>query len=290
MKSAIFFLILLGSLAFSACPAGASDCFSCGGIPCTNDCQGAWDENAQMYVSCQCPQGEPCTCHCPYGGGDAVTGGNDDALASAAECQNIDSCTSCAEMKQVEGTVAVKRGGRWCLAYAGLIVGPEDKIWTLNSSKASLRYYDGTKQDVNEESSFTIKQSSTTLPGATGALVLQGIDGAYHFLVDEKRVEKYELRLDNAVLGIEGTEFLVDGSGSGITVSVLEGAVNLSDSKYGKSVLLEKGQRSTVTAAGGPSSPEPFESYGQWWPEDSACCGSAALILLIGLGMIKRKN
>jgi len=289
MKSAMLYLVFIGSLAFSACPAGASDCFSCGGIACTSDCQGAWDENARMYVSCQCPQGEPCTCHCPYGGGGAVTGGGEDALSSAADCRNIDSCTSCAEMTRLEGTVAVKRGGQWCLAYSGLIVGPEDRIWTLDSSKASLRYYDGTKQDVNEKSSFTIKESGTVLPGATGSLILQGIGGAYHFLVDKKRVGQYELRLDNAVIGIEGTEFLVDGSGSGITVSVLEGTVNLSDSKSGKSVLLEKGQRSTVNSAGGVSSPEPFDSQEKWWPE-SSCCGSAALLFLVGLGMIKRKN
>lgn len=289
MKSAIIFLILLGSLAFSVCPEGAADCFLCGDIPCTTGCQGAWDENAQMYVSCQCPQGEPCTCHCPYGGGAAVTSDESSVLSSAIDCTNINSCTSCAEIKRVEGTVAIKRGGEWCLAYAGLIVGPEDKVWSLNNSKASLTYYDGTKQDMNEQSSFTIKESGMNLPGATGAMVLHGIDGAYHFLVDDKRIEQYEMRLDNAVIGIEGTEFLVDGSSSGITVSVLDGMVNLSNSKYAKSVILEAGEYSNVPANGEPSLPSAFDSPDKWW-QSSSCCGSAALILLIGTGIIKRKN
>jgi hypothetical protein len=51
------------------CPAGASDCFLCGGvdgIPCTTNCAGVYDPNIGSGVSCRCPQGKPCECYCPY--------------------------------------------------------------------------------------------------------------------------------------------------------------------------------------------------------------------------------
>lgn len=280
-------LLALVSLSFSGCPAGASDCFLCGSAPCTTSCTGAWDENAQMHVSCECPQGEPCTCHCPYGGGAAVSSGGENLLDSASECGSRSSCPSCAEIKSMEGTVAVMRNGQWCLAYEGLIVGPEDKVWTLNDSRAGLAYYDGTKQDMNQQSSFTIKDSATTKSGAAGSLVLQGVQGAYHFLVDDKRIERYEMRLDNAVIGIEGTEFLVDGGDSGITVSVIEGKVNLSSSKFSKTVLLGEGEASTVPANGAPSEPSAFGNYDKWW-QGGSCCASAMLLLLLGIGIMKK--
>jgi hypothetical protein len=63
------FLLLTSSKSVqaSSCPDGASDCYMCGGqVPCTRNCTGVYNEITGKYMSCECPQGEDCTCYCPY--------------------------------------------------------------------------------------------------------------------------------------------------------------------------------------------------------------------------------
>ena len=72
------FLFLVMSLSASSvsadgCPAGASDCFSCCGVPCKVDCIGTYSKLAGQYVKCECPQGKAPRCYCPYTGGGATT-------------------------------------------------------------------------------------------------------------------------------------------------------------------------------------------------------------------------
>lgn len=67
---ALISLIIPKLVQAAECPSGADDCYMCGDTPCTKDCTGVWDEESQRYLSCECPQGEPCTCYCPYSLGE----------------------------------------------------------------------------------------------------------------------------------------------------------------------------------------------------------------------------
>lgn len=68
--TALVAILLFAGIAAAVCPEGAADCFNCGAGPssiaCTKNCTGKWSERAHAYVSCECPQGEPCACYCPY--------------------------------------------------------------------------------------------------------------------------------------------------------------------------------------------------------------------------------
>jgi len=242
-----------------------------------------------MYLACSCPQGEPCVCYCPYEGGAEVYGGAEPFLADAEECADATGCPNCAVLESLQGTVGIKRGNSWCLATNGLVIGPGDKIFVQNFSMATVRYFNGGKVDMDQNSMFAIESISTTEEGATEALALDMVEGAFHFLIDEKRIEQFEVRMDTAVVGVEGTEFLVDADSSQITVKVIEGNVTFANDASDAVVALGPGEYSTASKAGGPpSAPASFnpDSERQWWPEDGVvCCGSAfilAVLLLTG--------
>lgn len=64
----IALVISFGFVMASGCNPSDTSCFLCGGqngTPCTTNCTGTWSEAAQAYVSCECPQGKACICHCP---------------------------------------------------------------------------------------------------------------------------------------------------------------------------------------------------------------------------------
>ena len=291
-------LAFLSATAFAAgaCPAGASGCFMCGepptGVPCSVDCT-AHSVPGLGYVSCELPQGEPPVCYCPYGGGAPQAGDDDSLIANAPACTNPSgTCRDCGEIRASQGTVAIKRNGEWCIAGAGAMVFPGDKVWVREGGKARMMFSTGARVDANSNSVFTVQSLNLDPPpGATASMAWGMATGVYHYMISTDRIEQFEMRLDNAVIGIKGTEFLVEASSAQVKVKVLEGEVNLSRSGSSQLVSLEPGEYSTVSSSGGaPSAPVPFSPAGEddWWNDlgpdsSSSCCGPAFVLLLVPL-------
>jgi hypothetical protein len=283
--SALFLAICASAsgLVFAgSCPAGAKDCFLCGGVDgmaCTTNCTGAYVEGVGN-VSCECPQDEPCVCYCPYGGGSAVVLDDETLISRAPDC-GPGGCggNDCGIVENLTGTVAVKRGGGWCIAKGGTGIAAGARVWVLDGARVRIRLFDGGVMDVRENSVFNIDRIETTKPGAVKRMVLSLAEGAYHHMVDSDRIEQFEVRMDSAVIGINGTEFIVEADGSEITVKVLEGSVSLSNDGSGIPVLLRPGEYSIASKSGGPpTKPAAFNAAmeGKWWVEPSApSCGSA---------------
>jgi len=75
------------------CPAGASDCFLCGGvngIPCSSNCIGHYKPGVGN-IACECPQGKPCVCYCP-----AVGISEKEPEATQDKCAGVSCLSSCA--------------------------------------------------------------------------------------------------------------------------------------------------------------------------------------------------
>ncbi len=303
IKILIFLLAIASALIFAICPSGSNDCFNCGGvngIACTTNCTGQFDKATNSYISCACPQGKPCVCYCPYSGGQAVAAAPTDILANAKPClssissssysPSSSSCTDCAIFKKIEGTAAVFHNGEWCIASENLAVAAGDEVWVTNSSKASLMFFEGSKQDINENSMFKIKSIEASPPsGGVKRMVFESVKGIYHYMISTDRIEQFEIRMDSAVIGIKGTEFIVEADNSNVEVKVLEGVVNFSNS--GSSVVnLNKGQFSIAKKSGGaPTSPVSFDisSETKWWSDlDSGCCGPAAILVLLMVSVL----
>lgn len=68
-----------------------------------------------------------------------------------------------------------------------------------------------------------------------------------------------DIRTAVCILGVRGTDFLVDVEEGTTNVLVLEGSVEVSDLRRGKTVLLGAGEKSAATATTLPSDPERFD-------------------------------
>lgn len=267
-------------LSSAACPPGAKDCFLCGGvdgIACSMDCTGHYKPGVGD-VACECPQGEPCVCYCPYGGGAPVAKDDPSLIAKAPPCADTGSCNNCA-MLSSGATVAVKRGGSWCLLGAGQAVLGGEKVWVLKGSSARFQYFTGSTMDAAPESVFTLDSLETVKPGAVGRMMMKEATGVYHFMITKDAIEQFEIRMNGAYTGIKGTEFIMEADASSVTAKVLDGTVEFGSP--GKTVTLGAGQMSTVAGTGTPSAPLSFDASSEerWW--QSGCCGSAFILTAV---------
>jgi len=297
MKHASIFssLILLFSLSF----AGEFLCGGVGGIPCTTDCQGHWSDSTQAYVSCECPP-EGCVCYCPAEGGEPQAGTGeitgrpttqDSFLDNAPACEAYSGsqCTGCGLVNSISGRIGIQRGGEWCLAYSGLDIRPGDLVYSTHNSKARIQLFDGGTMDAGPGSSFVFRGAQLSGPApaeAIGNMIMESAEGAYHFLIDSDRIEQFEIRPNGAVIGIKGTEFVVEAADSYTKVKVLDGTVDFYRAGSDARVLLNEGEYSVLeTGSSAPNHPQEFNVAGEsrWWNglEGGSCCGSAFILMLV---------
>lgn len=81
-----------------------------------------------------------------------------------------------------------------------------------------------------------------------------------------------KVKTRDAVLGVTGTEFLVETDKSGTSVTVLEGLLTVTDLGGKKTVEVPGGQATYVKHQGLPEDPKPFDSakIGHWWEKKTA--------------------
>jgi len=296
---ALFLILQSQGAHASGCPPGAADCFLCGGvdgIACSQECPSGPVREGIGAVACECPQGEPCVCYCPYAGGAPKVSDNiDPLLESAPPCQSLSpSCPDCGEASLVQGKVGLKRDGLWCLLQEGQTVGGGERVYVPEGSALRIRMFNGGVMDAAGGSVFDIERMSGTGKSAMGSFIMSLAKGAFHFLMDKDRIEQYEVRMDSAVVGIEGTEFLMGSDGSTITTKVLEGTVSLGSAGSSDTMELSEGQMASVPASGGPiSGPSSFDIQAEhpWWDEEAgqACGGLFVLLSPLCLGMLRTR-
>ena len=294
-------LVLLFSLSF----AGEFLCGGVGGIPCTTDCAGHWSESTGDYVSCECPP-EGCVCYCPVGGEETQTQtetettpernvgeGQPWANAPACEATVSGTCTQCGVINDYSGTVAIQKGnGEWCLGYTDYALQPGDFVVTPGDSKVRIRLFDGGDMDMAPGSQFRFDGLTYLNPPpmleTMGYLTITAVRGVYHYMIQKDRIEQFEIRPNGAVVGIKGTEFVVEAADSYTKVKVLDGTVDFYRSGSDARVLLNEGEYSVLeTGASAPNYPQEFNTAGEsrWWNdlEGGSCCGTAFILMIVPL-------
>ncbi|MBU1131910.1 FecR family protein [Patescibacteria group bacterium] len=109
-----------------------------------------------------------------------------------------------------------------------------------------------------------------------------------------------KVKTRDAILGITGTEFLVETNEAGTTVTVLEGSLMVSDLNVKKTVEVSSGQYTYIKHGGLPEDPKPFDAFklDRWWQKKTAeqvdqqvinIITICAVILAIILIIIRRK-
>lgn len=303
MKSTLItqVFLLLSGFVF----AGEFLCGGVGGIPCTTECQGQWSDASQAYVSCECPQGRPCVCYCPAGGGSAQAGTGqpaarptspagtfEDFLDNAPACPDVGPgpCQDCGVFRSISGRIGIERNGEWCLAYTDLALQPGDFVYATDGSSGRILLSDGGTMDLDSNSQFIFEgleiQEKPGIGKFTGQLIMSAARGVYHFMMSKDRIEQFEVRTNSAVIGIKGTEFVVEATDTYTKLKVLDGSVDFWKSGSDARVLVNGGESSVLgTGDPAPSYPQEFNVAGEsrWW-NDGGCCGSAFILALLLAG------
>ncbi len=278
MRFLLFFAVFslaLGTAFAASCPAGAEDCFLCGNeIPCSTDCQGKWDEASQMHISCECPQGEPCVCYCPYweGEGTNVIGTDPNAGELSDEIAAISS---------LSGDVYIKRSAshQWEKVIGKIRVDEGYTIRTENG-KATILFEDGCKVYIEGGTTLEMNELLNIPQKSTLQIVLQLIKGAIYSDVTARDGTSFEVRGEFGRAGAKGTRFHTSyfpETGSS-AIKVYEGEVEVQTPNYGTYSLSEN-EKLTIEQNQFPSI-ENFNSSIEQTPfeEEAGGCSSAIII------------
>jgi hypothetical protein len=86
------------------------------------------------------------------------------------------------------------------------------------------------------------------------------------------RQECRKIKTKDAILGVTGTEFLVDSNEAGTQVTVLEGSLSVADLNVKKTVEVIGGQTTYIKRGGLPTDPKAFDPAGidRWWEKKTS--------------------
>ncbi|MEM3399256.1 MAG: FecR family protein [Candidatus Micrarchaeia archaeon] len=277
---ALIFAIALSGLALAgSCPPGMKDCFLCGGvggIPCTTNCTGKHVPGVGN-VACECPQGEPCVCHCPVGGGGSVAGVGEGGMPKAG-----------ARLTYFTGEVYVRMsGGGWARATENIPISENSAIKTGKNARATIIFDDGSKVYMDENAEIAMKELERPAGKSTLNIVVELVKAAIFSDVTRRDGTKFEVKTSVSVPAVKGTKFSVyyDDVGKQAVVKSIEGTVTVPD-RYGHSVELKAGEMVAVTEKGGLGAVEKFDmeaEAGKWGVSKGGCCSSALILLLFGV-------
>jgi len=144
-------------------------------------------------------------------------------------------------------TVMVKHEGRaWVSAESGMDLYKTDSIKTGDDSTASIILFKGCIIRLDSNTEVTIKeiieeeQTSVTIEQSTGRTwnTVQKMSG----------IDSYEVKTPTTVASVRGTSFDINVGEDGITIiSVVEGLVNVSQTKDGEVYTIQLGKNYSVT-------------------------------------------
>lgn len=310
------FLLVLASVVFAAgCPAGATDCFECGGvggIPCamSDSCSGSYVEGVGN-VACACPP-EGCECYCPYSEyGELKEELNPEGpLECPAKCTGGCSkgMTICvtkteadfpsegfAQIQWVQGEVFVRMpGGGWAWAKPGMKLVKGMEIRSGYQGDICVLVDDGSKFYIDDETTIMVAEMEKPPAKTSVEVIIELIKGAIFSDVTKRDGTRFEVDGGVSVTGVKGTQFEVISDGSTVQTKAYEGEVKVTSTQSGDSVDLVAGEKVSVSG-GGLGETQVFDASVQdkWWEEGSGagCCAAFWLIgAALGFAVLSAKG
>ncbi len=159
------------------------------------------------------------------------------------------------KLKEIEGTVEVRRGGEWREAQVGEALRASDAVRTRSGSYAVL--IGGESVEVRMEPGTEVSVEALT-DSISRILLANGMTTARVRLGTGHTLEVLAAGSD-AVARTEGGTFAISNDGQG-TVAVGTRAGEVSFTGQGKVVIVRPGQQSIVRPGRGPSEPTPIPS------------------------------
>jgi len=309
---AIALVLVMASFSFAGtCPAGASDCFLCGGnngIPCarTDACMGYHDPNSGLDIACACPQGKPCACYCPYSQygaqKDALTPSEDRCAGCVYGCSEDRSCITAkaediaapngpAEITAYEGEVLASNdgGSTWARVAPGMRVDYGYMLKTGTSGRMTIQLDDGCKVYMDPDTTLNTKELQRKNVSNLD-VVIELLKGVIFSDVTKREGTKFELETGVSVTGVQGTQFSVsyDPATKESVTKAYEGSVSVTSASG--TTRLSKNQMVTVTESGAGEVSSFTPTGANAPPSGGGGCGGAAIllsVLLLGAAAVR---
>jgi len=306
----IFGLVFAIPLSFAgSCPAGASDCFLCGGggIPCakSDSCAGGTIEGSDTRVACACTQGKPCVCYCPYAdyglvkdqlkpSDDKCAGclygcSSDRSVCISAMAEDIGAPDGPAEITAIDGELLVsKDGSTWARATTGMRVDFGYMLKTGTNSKMTLRLDDGSKIFMDPDTALNMKLLEPKSYSSMD-VVIELVKGFLFSDVTDRHGTRFEVDTSVSVTGVKGTQFSVSydpAAGRSVT-KAYEGNVSVRSSSG--TAELNPAQMVATTQAGNGAVTK-FDPSDDDTPFSNGCGGAAIILALVFTGMLFRRD
>ncbi len=129
------------------------------------------------------------------------------ALSSAAPAAEI------GLVKVAKGSVHIERGGRAIPAVVGTAVEPSDVVVTGADGAAGITFSDNSLVSLGPDTVFAIDKyafDTTTYAGEFEGSLRQGKLAAVSGRMVKQSPESMRIRTPSAIMGVRGTEFLVE--------------------------------------------------------------------------------
>ncbi|MDC8785364.1 FecR family protein [Roseateles koreensis] len=141
------------------------------------------------------------------------------SLALGLPTAHADDNAAIGRIKRVSGQVTVERGGQSLPVQSGMTLQQGDRLRTGADGAAGLTLNDDSLLTAGPNSSLLLSNFSFNSTTYEGALEVNLSSGSLHMvsgLIAKKSPEKVSIKARSVVLGVRGTEFIVDAPGGDI--------------------------------------------------------------------------
>lgn len=149
-------------------------------------------------------------------------------------------------LAEVSGTVSARASSAaaWTPVKSGVMLAPGGEVRTDPGAGVVLAFSDGNKVRLEGATTFGV-EGATTLK--TSLRLFSGRIAAW-----VKRVNKADFTVRHAagVAAVRGTVFAMEGTETGLSIALFEGALDVVDS-FGRPTTMSPGQNASVTQAAG---------------------------------------
>jgi hypothetical protein len=159
------------------------------------------------------------------------------------------------EVTQLRGAADVERGGAPARTLAlGDALFEQDVIRTLAGAFLEIRLRDGSRLSLDENTRLAMRQYAAEAKPDSMIQMFRGRLRAWVGEVFSSREESFRVRTPTAIVGVQGTDFLVAAQGLPTRVEVFAGLVSVasSDPAVGGRILLRPGQFTEVRKGQAP--------------------------------------
>lgn len=163
--------------------------------------------------------------------------------------------TDIGKISRIEGSADVMRGAAPAVSLAiGDSIFPQDVVRTQKKSLLGITMNDGSRLTIGESTRLDIKQY---LAGQKPKGMLDLVRGRVRAMVSDvfsRRKESFQIRTTTAVVGVQGTDFIVIAEATQTRIEVFKGVVSVRNTDPGvKEVkILRAGQAAVVRKQASP--------------------------------------